>query len=1111
MSEHNSNDEPRLIEYFFVASKIGSTHSIVFQYPPQNHDQDEYPQSVLLFMFPSRSADAPPAMYNAFVLTTATGTSLHGASICISSSVSNNYADAVCLTSLCIVSKHPFYTSLLQYLEQLAVLGTCQHRWNTQANQLLQQSHHSVPSSDDSHHQPTVHFVEQCLTNLLHEVPVPRVGSAGVLCSIAETDILLQAAPLDWEFVEYTFQLVEPENLVALVHHALLEHSILILGTDNLFITAVATTIRLLLAPLQWDHVFIPVVPHGVDIATLLDAPVPFIAGAHASQVPHPASLSSPTAVVRFDMRDNRLHGSRARLPVLPPAAEALVTLLSSHLVGADGGESPPSLLPHILQDRRMRMHARLRESVEGSPSLHKSEGSNLSTSFLTSVNPLRRTMVKWFRRLVCEYRAGLAKQGTKKFLAQKTGTAKVFFTAWSNTSAFQQYVDQFSSEKASSSGGSSSSLRNDRDDSDDDIDNEDDEPASLGLDAIHVPLRPAGHDVMLSFFQQASAADEAAIPSSQRLTVSTANLSHYEIAFPTLTSDALGASRRPKLPYEVPEVACKKSRKPNSTVVEWLDNWLHGGKLAKSPPAIFHRAKTIGSHLSPRLNFHRTKTNPDVPDHPWLHTACVPECMANVANCTRVLDDLWATNAKKPSLALEQAYVELIHTLGACRKTSHRHDLEAVWETCLGASPLGGIFNQLGHWRPFSWLIKTWMDHGDVALAVTWLAQIQVNYPHHHDAVLPPTSPTSPTRLFSSGSSSTSSADITTTTSSSASASMGGGLGLAPCMEVELEPLVHRVYATFGMGSLGLILQPFNDKQGCHVAGFQHQDERCRIEEGDVVDTIGGKPMMLSSFHDIVTCLVESPRPMTVSFIRGLTNVEDVFQTSGTVKLRPRREMHDRFGELFERGIRLTLLADCATCGHRLSEADLQTTFRSTCPSCQGSLSPFFCVRCMDQPPSSPIPYFSWSYLHARMTAHDDGGGETSWPLRQWHAKDPHVYWNIVVKCLSLDCPFDSFLVDLNEDEGEVEPAAPETTTSADIHRLCQYVLGLPSSATDSKLAPTQALARRLLRVGDLVVVDTSVERHSKVHAKPSHKWRDDRVESMATTEFSSTTSMND
>ncbi|RHY61979.1 hypothetical protein DYB30_008694 [Aphanomyces astaci] len=856
-------------------------------------------------MFPSRSADAPPAMYNAFVLTTATGASLHGASICISSSVSNNHADAVCLTSLCIVSKHPFYTSFLQYLEQLAVLGTCQHRWNTQANQLLQQSHHIVPSSDDSHHQPTVHFVEQCLTNLLHEVPVPRVGSAGVLCSIAEVQITLPTlsiAPLDWEFVEYTFQLVEPENLVALVHHALLEHSILILGTDNLFITAVATTIRLLLAPLQWDHVFIPVVPHGVDIATLLDAPVPFIAGAHASQ-----------AVVRFDMRDNRLHGSRARLPVLPPAAEALVTLLSSHLVGADGGESPPSLLPHILQDRRMRMHARLRESVEGGPSLNKSEGSNLSTSFLTSANPVRRTMVKWFRRLVCEYRAGLAKQGTKKFLAQKTGTAKVFFTAWSNTSAFQQYVDQFSSEKASSSGGSSSSLRNDRDDSDDDIDNEDDEPASLGLDAIHVPLRPAGHDVMLSFFQQTSAADEAATPSSQpRLTVSTANLSHYEIAFPTLTSDALGASRRPKLPYEVPEVACKKSRKPNSTVVEWLDNWLHGGKLAKSPPAIFHRAKTIGSHLSPRLNFHRTKTNPDVPDHPWLHTACVPECMANVANCTRVLDDLWAANAKKPSLALEQAYVELIHTLGACRKTSHRHDLEAVWETCLGASPLGGIFNQLGQWRPFSWLIKTWMDHGDVALAVTWLAQIQ----------------------------------------------------------------------------------------------------------------------------------------------------------SGTVKLRPRREMHDRFGELFERGIRLTLLADCATCGHRLSEADLQTTFRSTCPSCQGSLSPFFCVRCMDQPPSSPIPYFSWSYLHARMTAHDDGGGKTSWPLRQWHAKDPHVYWNIVVKCLSLDCPFDSFLVDLNQDEGAVEPAAPETTTSADIHRLCQYVLGLPSSATDSKLAPAQALARRLLRV---------------------------------------------
>ncbi|ETV94173.1 hypothetical protein H310_12174 [Aphanomyces invadans] len=1075
------NADTRLVEYFFVATKTGNTHSIVFQYPPQNHDRDEYPQSVLLFMFPSRSADSPPAMYNAFVLTTATGSSLYGASVCMSSSTSNNHADAACLTSLCIVSKHPLYTAFLQYLEQLAVLGSRQHRRNRE-----------LMRNDVANPPEKVRFVEQCLTNLLHEVPVPRFGSSGVLCSVAETNILLQAAPLDWEFVEYTFQLVEPENLVMLVHHAMLEHSILILGTDNLFITAVATTIRLLLTPLQWDHVFVPVVPHGVDIATLLEAPVPFIAGAHASQVPHPASLSSPTAVVRFDMRDNRLHGSRARLPMLPQAAEALVRRLNGHIMTMTEG-GPPSLLPQILRDRRIRMQTRLREAYDSTTATDKepttNDDSKLSTSLLTDSSPLNRVMVKWFRRLVCEYRSGLDVLGAKKFLAQKTGPDKAFYVAWSNTSAFQQQVDG-----SATSGSSSSLLRIDRDDADDD------EDEALGhhepLHPIHVPLRPVGHDLMAAFLKRANAPQpaEEGFPC-----VTPPNAADREIAFPTLSCDALSASR-PKLPYEVPEVASSKSRKgkPNSTVVEWLDNWLHGGKLDKSPPAIFHRAKTLGSHLSPRLNFHRTKTSLDIPDHSWLHTTCSPECMENVATCTRVLDDVWTAN-KKPSQALEQAYVELIHTLGACHDALHRQDLEAVWKTCLGVNPLGGIFNQLGHWRPFSWLIKTWMDQGDVALAVTWLAQIQMH--QHHPIV--PTTPTSP-RLFgvsSSETSSSSSLHTTTTSCSDAMAASSSTGVLAACMEVELEPLVHRVYTTFGIGSLGLVLQPFNEKRGCQVAGFQHQDERCRIEEGDVVETIDGKPMMLMFFHDIVTYLVERPRPMTVSFIRGLSNVEDVFQTSRPVKLRPRREMHDRFGELFERGIRLTLLADCAACGHRVSELDLQVQCRSTCPNCHAPFSPFFCVRYMDQPPSTPIPYFSWSYLHARLTAHD-GGDDSNCPLPKWYAKDPHVYWNIVVKCLCLDCPLDSFLVDLQDDDQvRVDDSHGPETTPMDDQELCLFVLGLPSSPGNPALAVLQALAKQLLHESD----PEHAVAGSPVTTVPAHRslintWRKDRAEPMAT-----------
>ncbi|KAH9120964.1 hypothetical protein AeMF1_007087 [Aphanomyces euteiches] len=976
----DNDADPRLIEYFFVATKTATSHSIIFQYPPQNYDHDEYPQSILLFLFPSRSANAPPAMYNAFVLTTATGTTLHGASFCIFSSTSNNHSDTTTLTSICFVTKYSLYTPFLKYLEQLAVLGTRQHRWN------------------EAHPDNPVHFVEQCLINILHEVSVPRQGSAGVLCSVAGTEVLLPSTALDWEFIEYTFQLVDADNLVTLLHHVLLEHSILIIGSDNVFITAVAETLRRLIAPLQWDHVFIPVIPHGIDIHTLLDAPVPFIAGAHVSQVAHPASLASPTSVVRFDLRENRLYGSHKLLPELPEAAESLISKITE--AHAEAGQ-----LPRQLHDRRTIMHQRLRGLTS-----HKTEASY----FLTPLTLLRRKMVKLIRGVVMEY---LDASG-KKFVVSRPSQDKSFFAAWNETSAYQQYFAQ---------GSSTMSPRNNI---------ADDDQVGAKVEPPHIALRPLFTSEMAIFVDSLESESETA-------------------EFPVLAMDAI-SSPRSRLPYDVPEVSAAKpdsTKKPNSTVVEWLDNWLHGGKLDKAPPAIFHRAKTIGSHLSPRLQFHRSKTAADLPVHTWLQAplGCSNvACNQTIAECTQRLDEAWI--AKKPA-QLEQAYVDLIHAFGVCSDAPHREDLDAVWATCLGQNPLPSIFNQKGLWRPFSWLVKTWIDQGDIVTAITWLAQIQI-----HKAVT-----TSPRSRISN-------AMAIESTSS---------MGLATCVEAELEPLVYRVYTTFGIGSLGMVLQPFNDKAGCQVSGFQHRDENCRVEQDDVLETIDGKSVLLLPFDDIVHHLMDAPRPLTLSFLRGLNIVEDVFQSNSIVPLRPRRQLHDRFGELFERGIRITLLSDCAACGYRISEAELQQHFRAACPICHEAFSPYFCVRCRGQPPSPPIPYFSWSYLHSRVTS-GSGTSETS-PmfLHEWFIKDPHVYWNIVVKCLALDCPLDSFLIEVDYEE-------PSTMELTDVQQLCHFVLGMQSE--NDGLAACQVLARQLLQ-GD------------KPDDKLSKKERVDRMESMATT----------
>lgn len=255
--------------------------------------------------------------------------------------------------ALCLLSRRPVYTGLLRYLEQLLLLGL----------------HQSRATSDGS--SANWFPVEQTLINLLHEVPAPHRGLS-VQVAIADAEIVLECPPfsefpfdMDAEVMTFAFMVLEPKVVVQLYHHLLLEHRLLIVGQDSVLVTSLVESVKALLFPFTWLHVFIPNVPDAVDLNTLLEAPVPFIAGAHVRQL---EGVVIPTNVLKLEFVGGRFvlsggdsgGGEVAKacedlaLPNLPAASQEFIASLTS--VRLPDQRAQKKELHQKLWDRRIQL-----------------------------------------------------------------------------------------------------------------------------------------------------------------------------------------------------------------------------------------------------------------------------------------------------------------------------------------------------------------------------------------------------------------------------------------------------------------------------------------------------------------------------------------------------------------------------------------------------------------------------------------------------------------------------------------------------------------------------------------------------------------------------------
>ena len=77
------------------------------------------------------------------------------------------------------------------------------------------------------------------------------------------------------------FRLLGCRGVLTVLGAALRESRILLLSTDLSLLPAVCEAIRVLMYPLQWMHVYLPVVPE--PLLDLMQAPVPFLLGTHTN------------------------------------------------------------------------------------------------------------------------------------------------------------------------------------------------------------------------------------------------------------------------------------------------------------------------------------------------------------------------------------------------------------------------------------------------------------------------------------------------------------------------------------------------------------------------------------------------------------------------------------------------------------------------------------------------------------------------------------------------------------------------------------------------------------------------------------------------------------
>ncbi|KAE9014720.1 hypothetical protein PF011_g7925 [Phytophthora fragariae] len=158
-------------------------------------------------------------------------------------------------TGLCIISRYPILDTLKQRLDALHAAMQDDEAYLSDANWL--------PSAAQ-------------MAGLLS----PFDFAAATASEDAVTSLSALDKYVDFS-LEELFSCLSVEHVVALVTYMLLEKQIVLVSSRYSVLTSVGETLKSLISPLQWSHVFAPILPKSM--LECLQCPTPYLFGVHSS------------------------------------------------------------------------------------------------------------------------------------------------------------------------------------------------------------------------------------------------------------------------------------------------------------------------------------------------------------------------------------------------------------------------------------------------------------------------------------------------------------------------------------------------------------------------------------------------------------------------------------------------------------------------------------------------------------------------------------------------------------------------------------------------------------------------------------------------------------
>lgn len=167
--------------------------------------------------------------------------------------------------------------------------------------------------------------LERVVINFVAETPAPPAGKVVVQYTIPfiEQELLFQRPPpnrrvsaMNLPF-RNVFETLDLPNILLLWRCALAEMKILIHSNKISILTEIAEVICALLYPFTWSHVYIPVLPEGLE--QVLQAPMPFIVGMTTNMRQRVEDYAMTEDIVEVNVDANEIVIAASNRPLPPP------------------------------------------------------------------------------------------------------------------------------------------------------------------------------------------------------------------------------------------------------------------------------------------------------------------------------------------------------------------------------------------------------------------------------------------------------------------------------------------------------------------------------------------------------------------------------------------------------------------------------------------------------------------------------------------------------------------------------------------------------------------------------------------------------------------------